>query len=271
VVYLAVLVVWPMFKALLLAFQDRAGNYTTANFNAMTQNYQFHDAVRNTILFMVTLIPLEFVFAMCMAMLLQSLGRGRQFFLYVWTIPLAISDLAAGIVWLSIFTQNGYVNSVLVDLHFSSSGFEFLSYQHPVSIFFTAVVAEMWRSTSLVMLILLGGMQGVPKEYSEAAEVFGAGFWQRLFHVTLPLLRPSIRVALILRTIFAFQVFAVLIALAGQNLPVLGEQAYYAYTQIFDANLAAAYSLLILAASIISSAIYLTLLRSKAEVAGRSR
>jgi multiple sugar transport system permease protein len=114
-------------------------------------------------------------------------------------------------------------------------------------------------------------MQGVPKEYGEAAEVFGAGFWQRLFHVTLPLLRPSIRVALILRTIFAFQVFAVVIALAGQNLPVLGEQAYYAYTQIFDPNLAAAYSLLILAASIITSAIYLTLLRSRAEVAGRSR
>ena len=89
--------------------------------------------------------------------------------------------------------------------------------------------------------------------------------------MTLPLLRPSIRVALILRTIFAFQVFAVVIALAGQNLPVLGAQAYYAYTQIFDPNLAAAYALVILGASIVTSAMYLTLLRSRAEVAGRSR
>jgi multiple sugar transport system permease protein len=137
--------------------------------------------------------------------------------------------------------------------------------------FFAVVVAEIWRSTSLVMLILLGGLQGIPKEFGEAADVFGATFWQRVRHVTLPLLRPSIRVALILRTIFAFQVFAVVIALAGQNLPVLGAQAYSWYSSYQNANVAAAYAIVILGLSIISSAIYLALLRSRAEAAGGLR
>ena len=138
-------------------------------------------------------------------------------FLYVWAIPLGISDLAAGVVWLSIFTDRGYVNSVLVGLGLSETGFAFLSYENPLSLFLCAAVAETWRATSIVMVILLAGLQVIPKDYGEAAEVFGATAWQRFRYVTLPLLRPSLQVALILRTILAFQVFAVVIALAGAS------------------------------------------------------
>ena len=76
----------------------------------------------------------------------------------------------------------------------------------------------------MVMVILLAGLQVIPKDYAEAAEVFGATAWQRLRYVTLPLLRPSLQVALIMRTILAFQVFAVVIALAGRNLPGAGRR-----------------------------------------------
>jgi multiple sugar transport system permease protein len=268
---LAVLVLWPMARAFLLAFQDPAGSWTSANFHKMETDYQFWSSVKNTLLIMVTIIPLEFALALCMAMIVQSGIRGRQLFLYIWTIPLAISDLAAGLVWLSIFTQNGYLNSVLVDTHLTNSGFDFLSYEHPVTMFMAVVVAEVWRSTSLVMLILLGGLQGIPKEYGEAADVFGASFWQRLRHVTLPLLKPSIRVALILRTIFAFQVFAVVIALTGQSLPVLGAQVYYWYNSYQNPNVAASIAVVILALSVMSTALYLGILRSRAEVTGGVR
>ncbi|HEX6506569.1 MAG TPA: sugar ABC transporter permease, partial [Chloroflexota bacterium] len=206
-----------------------------------------------------------------MAMIIQSGIRGREFFLYAWTIPLAISDLAAGLVWLSIFKQNGYLNTVLVNTHLAGGGFDFLSYEHPVSMFFAVVIAEVWRSSSLVMLILLGGMQGIPKEYGEAADVFGASFRQRIMYVTLPLLKPSIRVALILRTIFAFQVFAVVIALTGQNLPVLGAQVYYWYNTYQNPHVAASLAVVILGLSVASTVIYLGLLRSRAEVVGGAR
>src|SRR5204862_6872485 len=165
--------------------------------------------------------------------------RGTSLFLYAWTVPLAISDLAAGIVWLAIFTDRGYLNTILASLGLSESGFRFLSYEHPVSLFLAVVVAETWRATSLVMVILVAGVQVIPKDYGEAAEVFGATFWQRLRYATLPLLRPSLQVALSLRTILAFQVFAVVIALAGRNLPVLVGEAYYWYGSYSNPNLAA--------------------------------
>lgn len=268
-IFLTVFVLWPMVRALGLAFADSSGALSWVNFRTMTADYLFWPSVRNTVLFMVTIIPLEFALALSMALILNRGLRGTQFFLYVWTIPLAISDLAAGIVWLSIFTDNGYLNSILVGTGLAKSGFSYLSYQHPVTLFFSAIVAEMWRSTSFVMLILLGGLQGIPKEYGEAADVFGASFWQRLWHVTLPLMRPSIRVALILRTIFAFQVFAVIIALAGSNLPVLGSQAYNWYISYQNPNVAAALAVLILGLSVLSSTIYLTVLRTPAQGGAR--
>lgn len=271
VALLAVLVLWPMARAFLLAFQNPAGSWTSANFHTMRTDYQFWPAVKNTLLITVTIIPVELVLAFCMAMIVQSGIRGRQFFLYVWTIPLAISDLAAGLVWLSIFTQNGYLNSVLVSSHLTSTGFDFLSYEHPVTMFVAVVVAEAWRSTSLVMLILLGGIQGIAREYGEAADVFGASFWQRVWHVTLPMLKPSIRVALILRTIFAFQVFAVVIALTGQSLPVLGAQVYYWYNSYQNPNVAAALAIVILGLSVVSTVVYLGVLRTRPEVVGEAR
>jgi multiple sugar transport system permease protein len=271
VFFLGVFVVWPAIQAIHLAIEGPNNTLTSYNFYQMFHEYTFWPSVKNTLIFMVSIIPLEFCLAFSMALIINTGLRGQQFFLYVWTIPLAISDLAAGIVWLSIYTQNGYFNSILHDLGVSQYGYQFLSYQNTFSLFAVCVVAEIWRSTSLVMLILLGGLQGIPKEFGEAADVFGANFWQRLWHITLPLLKPSIRVALILRTIFAIQVFAVILALVGSNLPVLGAQAYNWYHSYQNPNIAAAYSIVILILSILTTTFYLTVIRSKSERAGAAR
>jgi multiple sugar transport system permease protein len=174
------------------------------------------------------------------------------------------------VVWLSIFTDRGYVNSILVGLGLSQTGYPFLSYENPLSLFLCAAVAEVWRATSIVMVILLAGLQVMPRDYAEAAEVFGANAWQRFWKVTLPLLRPSLQVALILRTILAFQVFAVMIALAGRQLPVLAEEAYHFYYDIRSPNVAAAYALLIMLLSLVFTVIYLRLLRVRDAELGRA-
>jgi multiple sugar transport system permease protein len=269
--FLAVFFAWPMLQALLLAFQTDSGGVSLANFGRMVHDYAFWPALRNTLLLIAVIVPVQLVVALTMALLLQAGLRGTSFFLYVWSIPLAISDLAAGIVWLAIFTDHGYLNSVLLAVGLSRTGFSFLSYQHPVSLFLAAVVAEVWRATSLMMVILVAGLQGIPKEYDEAAAVFGATFWQRIRYVTLPLLRPSLQVALILRTILAFQVFAVVIALAGRNLPVLAGEAYYWYSDYQDSHVAATYALLILGFSLISCIVYLRMLQVRAHHRGARR
>ncbi len=112
------------------------------------------------------------------------------------------------------------------------------------------MLAEIWRATSIVLVILVAGMGLIPKEYAEAAEVFGASRWQRFTKVTLPMLKPSLQTAMILRVILAFEVFAVVVALGGTNLPVLMSEVFTWQYELRDAHVAAAYALVILAISI---------------------
>jgi multiple sugar transport system permease protein len=268
VLFLVFFFAWPMIQALVLAFQDANGAWSLAPFQRMTGDLNFGDSVKITLIFAVVVIPLQTLLALGMALMLMTGLRGAGAFLYIWAVPLGISDLASGVVWLSIFTDRGYINSVVSGLGLGD-GFSFLSYENPVSLFLCAAVAELWRATSIVMIILLSGLQVIPRDYGEAAEVFGANSWQRFRYVTLPLLRPSLQVALILRTILAFQVFAVVIALAGRQLPVLAEEAYHFYYDIRSPNVAAAYSLLIMIVSLVFTALYLRLLRTRDAELGR--
>ncbi len=108
-------------------------------------------------------------------------------------------------------------------------------------------------------------MQLIPKEYGEAAEVFGATAWQRFLKVTLPALKPSLQTALILRTILAFEVFAVVVALGGRNLPVLVGEAYAWQNDYQKSGVASAYAVLILAISLAVTFFYLRVLRVREE------
>jgi multiple sugar transport system permease protein len=258
VLFMLLLFGWPLVIGVAQAFGG-FGAFTTANWQRMSNDPRFWLAVRNTLLLVVVLIPLQFTLALAMALLLREKLRLAGVYFYLWAVPLAVSDLAAGLVWLSIFANNGYLNSVLS--WFGADPVEWLSYQSPGTMFLTVVVAELWRATSLVLIIIVAGMQLIPRDYDEAAQVFGATFWQRLRHVTLPLLKPSLQVALILRTILALEAFAVAQALTGRNFPLLVGETYEWYHNLADPGVASAVALVVLAVSIVTAAAYLRLLR----------
>ena len=266
VLFLIIFFLWPMVQALVLAFQTSRGALTLDNLRTMVNDINFWDALRNTLMLLVIIVPLQAVLALVMALLVNAGLRFSGFFLYVWTIPLAISDLAAGIVWLSIFTERGYINSVLKEAGLIQTPISFLSYENPTGIVTAIVAAEVWRATAIVMVLLVAGLQMIPRDYGEAASVFGANGWRRLRHVTLPLLKPNLQVALILRTILAFQVFAVVVALAGRTMPVMAAEAYYWYGNR-NLPVAASYAMLILVLSIANTAIYLRVLRTNTQLA----
>jgi multiple sugar transport system permease protein len=259
-VYLAVFFALPMVNAFGLAFQGEAGGYTLEPVRRMLGDERFGDALTTTLLLVVIIVPIQFAVAMSMALVVNARLKGTDLWLYIFALPLGISELAAGIVWFSIFTEQGWLNSFLTQLGVLDRPFIFLNYQRPILLVLTIVVAEAWRATSIIMVILVAGLQGIPRDYLEAADVFGATPWQRVRHVILPLLRPSIRVALILRTILAFQVFATVIALAGSATNVLAGEAYRWYQNLRDARVAAAYATLILILSVASTVLFLLLL-----------
>jgi multiple sugar transport system permease protein len=259
-VVMLALFAWPTVQGVLTAFSSDAGGPTLASVQRMVSAPRFWDAVRNTVLVIVVVVPVQFAFALAMALLLRARPRFAGLYFYLWAVPLAISDLAAGLVWLSIFADQGYLNSLLNAVGIRP--YEWLSYQHPGTMFLAVVVAEVWRATSLVLVILVAGLSMIPREYDEAAEVFGASYWQRLRHVTLPLLKPSLQVALILRTILALQAFAVATALAGRNFPLLIGETYEWYVALQNPYVASAVALVILGTGLLSAAVYLRALRS---------
>ena len=265
VAFLAVLFVWPLAETALLAFRTDDGTFTTRYLARMVGDLNFGLSMRNTLVLVAVVVPLQVMLALGMALMLQRLERGRMTFLYIWTIPLGVSDLAAGLAWLAIFTDRGYFNTVLNALGVVSGPVSWLSYQQPLALFVCVVIAEIWRATAIVLVILLAGVQAIPKEYHEAAEVFGARPWKRFVKITLPLLKPSLQSALVLRTVLAFEVFAVVYALAGRDYPVLVGEAYNWQGAFQNNHVAAAYALLILGLSIGATLVILRGLRVNRE------
>jgi multiple sugar transport system permease protein len=242
------------------------GQFTTEFIQKMVNDRFFIPALRTTLLLMVIIIPTQFVLATIMALIIQARLKGNLTLLYIFAIPLGVSDLAVGIVWFSIFTQHGYLNTILQGLGLIDSPNIYLSAATREWIIVAIWLAEVWRATSIIMIILVSGLQAISEEVLEAAEVFGATLWQRVRHVILPLLRPSIQVALILRTILALQVFSVVIVLGGGTVvTVLTNETYRQYSDFRNPNVAAAYAGLILLLSMVSAILYLRMITTQEE------
>jgi multiple sugar transport system permease protein len=257
------LCVFFLYPFVLVAWESitRDGIVTLDNFRTMVGHWKFPETLRNTVLLAAIVVPLQLALALAMASIVSRMETGRSAVLYIFAIPLGISDLAAGLIWLAIFEQSGFLNTLLTGLGLVDRPVMFLGYQNKVAIFIAVVFAEIWRATAIMMVILVAGMGLIPKEYSEAAEVFGAGPWKRFVKVTLPLLKPSLQTAIILRVILAFEVFAVVVALGGTNLPVLMGETYNWQFTLQDRNVAAAFAMLILAISIGFTLFFLYTLR----------
>ena len=261
--FLLLLFFVPLIQTVALAFQTSTG-LGLGKFDQIVGDLDFITAIKDTFGLVIVVVPLQLALALGMAMMLRKVRFGRDLVLWIWTIPLGVSDLAAGLAWLSILTERGYLNTVLFHLQLISRPESWLTYETPTALFFAIVIAELWRATAIVFVILVAGVQLVPAEYEEAASVFGATAWQRFRRVTLPLLRPSIQTALILRTVLAFEIFAVVLAIGGTNFPVLISQAFIWQNQNQDYGVAAAYAVLIMAITLAATLFYLLALRPRA-------
>jgi multiple sugar transport system permease protein len=264
VVFLAAFFLLPLAQTIALSF-EAGGKFGVDNYARMVDDLNFTLALRNTFLLVITVVPIQVALALMMGMMLQKMTRGRDLVLWVWTIPLGVSDLAAGLVWLAVLQDSGYLNSAFHALGLIDGPRSWLNAEAPVTLFLAVVAAEVWRATAIVLVILVAGLQLIPKEYGEAAEVFGASPWVKFRKITLPLLKPSLQSALILRTVLAFEVFAVVYAIGGRNMPILVGEAYVWQRDNQNYGVAAAYAVLIMAISLAATVVYLKALRVRPE------
>ena len=182
-------------------------NYVTA-----FEDDRFWGSAWHTIGYILVTVPLSLVVGLGLAMLANMPFRVkwpvRLGLLLPWALPLVF----AGLIFRWFFEyKTGVVNDVLMKL-----GFEPLQWLSDPALAFTAIsTAIVWKSSSFMALMLLAGLQTIPKSLYEAAEVDGASKWQQFVEITLPMLRPAIFVALIFRTITAIQTFDIPFAMTG--------------------------------------------------------
>ena len=258
--FLCLFFLYPFVLVAQQAFSTGAG-LTLENFREVVTYWKFPISLRNTLLLAAAVVPIQLALSLLMATMVTRMEKGRDMVLYIWTIPLGISDLAAGLIWLAIFEQSGFLNSMMHGMGMIDKPVNLLTFQNPGLVFVAIALAEIWRATAIMLVILVAGIGLIPKEYYEAAEVFGASPWKRFTRITLPMLRPSLQTALVLRVIMAFEVFAVVAALGGTLFPVLMGETYAYQFDLLNNGAAAAMALIILAISIVATLVILRALR----------
>ena len=251
IAFLAVLVLLPTLQTFLLSVTTASGGFTLDMFRHLFADLNFTETLRNTLLLLFIVVLLQVALALAMALLINSRFPGHTWFQYLCVLPLAVSDLAAGLIWLAALTDRGYLNSTLQSLGIIGQPVLWLSFDNPAGLLAAIVIAESWRTTAIVLFVLLGGLQLVPRELFDAAEVFGANRLRRVIHVLFPLLRPSLQSALVVRSILVLPTFAVVFVLAGRNMTVLAGEAYTWSAANHNDQVAAAYAAVILGLSLI--------------------
>lgn len=249
----------PVMGSILLGFQEppRGGSFPTLeSYSSVVGDYQFVSAFTNTLIITFMSVGMELVLGLIVAMMMARSFRGRGIFRAIILLPLGIPVVVAASNMRYIFLSSGYMNEALLDLSLISQPIDWL--KEPLALF-TVAVTDMWKVTPLVMLILLAGLESIPTELYEAARVDGANAWRRFRHITLPLLRPAITSAVVIRGIDAFRIFAHPMGLGvGRTVPVLSTFGYYEYQRVYYTT-SAAVSTILLVMILVTVVLYIRL------------
>lgn len=235
------------------------------NYAHMLHDPRFWAALRNTLVFGVLTVGGSFLVGVPMALLAHSESRIRWLARVAMLLPWAMPPVITGLIFAWLFNgQTGVFNDWLLRAHLVAAPVRWLS--TPALAVLALVVTVVWKTSSFVALIVLGGLQGVPKEMHEAAEVDGATKVQSFWRVTLPLLVPALAVAFIFRAISAVQVFDIPFIFTTQApsqgfLETLGVYIYRTSIEFLDFGYGAALSVALFVVSLAITALYVRFIR----------
>ncbi len=233
-----------------------------ANYLAAIKDPQVVKSVSNTLIFVFGTVSLELVFGLALALLLAAETRVMQVIRSFLLLPMAIPPLVVGLIWKSLYNVDFGVIPYYLKLAGLTVG------RGPLGEITTAmpavILVDIWQWTPLLMVIFLAGIKGLPAEPYEAALVDGATRWQSFWRITLPMLKPTILIALLLRTTQSFKVFDIIFATTaggpGSATTVLNYHIFTVGMTFFDMGYAAALANILLVIVGVLSVIYVMVL-----------
>lgn len=273
VLLMAVLSVYPVLRLFPLSFQSFGftGSEFEQSFNGL-DNFRrlFNDRdlptiLWNTVVFVVLSVAIEFVLALMLAIAVNRDNRATRILKAIFVLPILVPPIVIGTVWRLMYNPDiGVINQLLRGV--GLPGQSWLS--DPDRSLLAIIGVDVWHWTSFVFLILLAGLQSIPRDPIEAAQVDGASSWQLLTTITLPLLRPAMFVAILFRTVFAFKVFDEVFLLTsggpGNSSEVLSLYIYRVEFRFTDFGYGALLSLLTIVFVLVALVTANRLVRAKA-------
>jgi multiple sugar transport system permease protein len=216
--FLGVFVVWPLVQFVADSFFDITpigGERRFIGFDnyvAAFQSSDFVDAAWRTLAYTAIVVVLEFSIGFAVALLFAALGDRSRVFRTIFLYPLMIAPVVAGLLWRFLLIDNfGILNQLLVQVGILRTADQIPWLSDPNIALFSVALPDVWLTTSFITLVLFAGLQNVPGDVIEAARMDGARFPTLVFRIVIPLLRPVIAVAVILRGIDAARAFDVIL------------------------------------------------------------
>jgi multiple sugar transport system permease protein len=236
-IFVILFVLFPVFFCFFLTFHKwniispmrfiGAGNYIR-----LIHDRLFWKAIGNTLKFLLLHIPLQLIVSLFLAQLLSLQIKGVAFFRAAFFLPVIVSGVVITIIWQQLFGYDtGMFNRILTSIGLSKTGW---LVNPDIAIYSIAIMAT-WKNIGLYVILFLVGLQTVPQQYYEAAKLEGASAWQRFYHITLPMINPTIFMVVVLSTIGGFSLFIEpYIMTAGGPLNQTLSAVLYIYKQAFQ-------------------------------------
>lgn len=231
VAFLAVFLAWPAVHAVVMALTDAdTGAFPSlANARALARDGLFWRAVAGNVVVPAVSVAVELVTGLVLALALAPRLPARRWLRAVVLVPFALPEIVVLSIMRSILAPRGYANAVL-----AGAGLGPVDWLAPGSVaaYVSVIAVDAWHVTPVVFLMVLAARVALPAEIDEAARLDGAGWWQRTLHVTIPLLRPALAAALLLRGIDAVRIFATPLVLTGaEGVPVVSSYAWLQWSE----------------------------------------
>jgi multiple sugar transport system permease protein len=174
------------------------------NYGIVFSSPNFWNSLKLTVIFVVAAVGVELLLGTVLALIMADIRRGMNIFRSLFLITMMIPPIAVGLMGRFIFSDvSGIVNFVMGNLGLP----RLIWYGNPDIALITMIILDVWEWSSFIFLLVLAGLMGIPVEFYEAAHVEGAGFWRRLFSITLPALQNVYLLATLIRVIDAFKEF----------------------------------------------------------------
>ena len=263
-------ILFPVFFSFYLSFHSWnmfSGDTTFVgleNYSRMFQDAEFWQVLGNTAVYTFGTIPINMALSLWVAYLLNKKLKGKKFLRTAFFAPVIISPVAAAVIWRWMYDPNfGLVNYLISFLGIGSINW----LNEPTAAMFALIIMGVWKTFGINMILFSAGLQGIPDNYYEAAELDGAGKWAKFYHITIPMLAPTTFFIMIMSMISSFQVFDIVYVLtSGGPMGSTKVLVFYVYEyafKFFEMGYASAISYFLFAVLFILTMLQVKYMKSK--------